>query len=177
MKRTATIATAMILAVTAHSLFAAPIVYPAKGQSATQQQTDQDQCNAWAADNTGIDPVMLADQAAQQQQQMAGQAATQAPTSERKRGGAVRGAAAGAVIGEIVDDDAGKGAAYGAAAGAIAQRRRNVKAEQSAAQQQAAQQQQMAQQQEQLAQQQQAQMDTFYRAFGACMEGQGYSVN
>jgi len=177
MKRAAPIATAMILALTATPLFAAPIVYPAKGQSAAQQQADQGECQTWAVENTGIDPAAVADQSAQQQQQMAAQAATPAPAPERSRGGALRGAAAGAVIGEIADDDAGKGAAYGAAAGAVAQRRRNVKAEQSATQQQAAQQQQMAQQQQQAAQQQQAQLDTFYRAYGACMEGRGYTVN
>lgn len=156
---------------------AQPVIYPAGGQSAEQRQQDDAECRAWATENTGVDPAALASQSAQQQTALAQQAAQPAAQPQRQRGGALRGAAAGAVIGEIVDDDAGKGAAYGAAAGALTQRRRNVKAEQSVAQQQAAEQQQMAQQQQQAAQQQQAGMDTFYRAFGACMEGRGYAVN
>ena len=33
-----------------------PIVYPAKGQSASQQSKDDGECLAWAKTNTGIDP-------------------------------------------------------------------------------------------------------------------------
>lgn len=34
-----------------------PVVYPAKGQSAEQQQKDQTECDVWAKQTTGIDPV------------------------------------------------------------------------------------------------------------------------
>lgn len=120
-----------------------PVVYPAKGQSAQQQQKDDGACYSWAKTNTGIDPAVVA----------------QTPPPAPKAGGErLRGAARGAVIGEAVDNNAGGGAAAGAVVGG-ARARRN----------QAAQQQQ--------AQGQQAQtMDTFYRAYGACMEGRGYTV-
>lgn len=128
-----------------------PSVYPAKGQSAEQKNTDDSQCLAWAKQDTGIDPAAVA----------ATPPPPAGPQGERLRG-AVRGAAGGAVIGEIVDDDAGKGAAVGATAGVLAGGRR-------ARQKQAAQAQQ--------AQASTAQtIDTYYRAYGACMQGRGYTV-
>lgn len=128
-----------------------PSAYPAKGQSAQKQGTDDAQCLAWAKQNTGIDPAAVA----------AAPPPSTGPQGERLRG-AVRGAAGGAVIGEIANDDAGKGAGVGAAAGVLAGGRR-------ARQRQAAQAQQ--------AQASKAQAtDTYYRAYGACMQGRGYTV-
>ena len=43
---------------TAGLALAAPIVYPAKGQTSQQQQTDQGECHVWAVQNTGVDPGM-----------------------------------------------------------------------------------------------------------------------
>jgi hypothetical protein len=37
-----------------------PVVYPAEGQSAQQQQKDQTECEAWAKQSTGVDPVAVA---------------------------------------------------------------------------------------------------------------------
>ncbi|MET0655182.1 MAG: glycine zipper family protein [Pseudoxanthomonas sp.] len=128
-----------------------PSAYPSKGQTAQQQATDDSQCLAWAKQDTGIDPAAVA----------AAPVATTGPQGERLRG-AVRGAAAGAVVGEIVDDDASKGAGVGATAGVLAGGRR-------ARQNQAAQ-----TQQAQAAKSQS--IDTYYRAYGACMTGRGYSV-
>ena len=129
-----------------------PSVYPAKGQSAAQKTSDDSECLAWAKQDTGIDPAVVA-------------TATPAPTGpqgERVRG-ALRGAAAGAVVGEVVDNDAGGGAAAGAAVGVLAGGR---KARQNqAAQQQAAQ-----------AAQTQS-LTKYYGAYGACMRGRGYTVN
>ena len=76
--------------------------------------------------------------------------------------GAVRGAAAGAVIGEAAHGDSSRGARTGAAAGVVAggaRARRN-----NAAQAQQAQ-----------ASKDQT-IDTYYRAYGACMQGRGYTV-
>lgn len=168
---------ALILLATSVLAQVEPIIYPAGGQSAEQQRQDDAECRAWATENTGVDPAALASQTAQQQSALAQQAAQPAAQPQRQRGGAVRGAAVGAVVGEIVDDDAGKGAAYGAAVGAVGQRRRNVKGEQQAQAQQQQQQQQVAGQQQALAADQQQQMDTYYRAFVACMRGRGYTVN
>jgi uncharacterized protein YcfJ len=128
-----------------------PSAYPAKGQDAEQHSADDTQCLAWAKQDTGIDPAAVA----------AAPPPPTGPQGERLRG-AVRGAAGGAVIGEIVDDDAGKGAAVGATAGVLAGGRRS--------------------RQRQAAQAQQAQasetqaIDTYYRAYGACMQGRGYTV-
>ena len=55
---TATGAAALALALTAAAQ--QPIIYPAKGQSAQQQQKDQGECQVWATNTTGIDPVALA---------------------------------------------------------------------------------------------------------------------
>lgn len=153
------------------AMSAAPIVYPAKNQTPEQQKKDEGECNAWAKQNTGIDPVVLASTPA-----TAPAAAPPPPPSgpngSRVRG-AARGAAAGAVIGEVANDDSSQGAATGAAVGAVAagsrQRRQNA-----AAQDQAVQQQQAAQQQAEADKQQK--METYNRAYAACLEGRGYTL-
>lgn len=38
---------------------AGPIAYPAKGQSAQQQQKDEGACYSWAKSNTGVDPTKV----------------------------------------------------------------------------------------------------------------------
>lgn len=128
-----------------------PSVYPAKGQSAQQQAADDGQCQAWAKQETGIDPAGVA----------AAPPPQTGPQGERLRG-AVRGAAGGAVIGEVASDDSSHGAKVGATAGALAggaRARRNRAA------------------QAQQAQSTQAQaMQRYYSAYGACMKGRGYTV-
>ncbi|WP_368565215.1 glycine zipper family protein [Pseudoxanthomonas sp. UTMC 1351] len=129
-----------------------PSAYPAKAQTPEQQNTDDGQCLAWAKQDTGIDPAAVA----------AMPSPPTGPKGERLVG-AVRGAAGGAVIGEIVDDDSSKGAAVGATAGVMAGGRW-------------ARQSQGAQKQQAQATQTQT-LDTYYRAYGACMQGRGYTVN
>jgi hypothetical protein len=134
-----------------------PIVYPAKGQTPEQQQKDMTECNGWAKQTTGVDPVVLA-------QQATSQPAPAGSQGERVRG-AAGGAAAGAIIGEIADDDAGKGAAVGAVVGTMAggaKQRRKAGAQQQQTQQ--------AQQQTQQA------LSTYNRAVSACLEGRGYTL-
>ena len=129
------------------------IAYPAKGQSAAQQQQDDGYCYSWAKSNTGIDPAAVS-------------SAPPPPSGPavgggERVGGAARGAAGGAVIGAITGD-AGKGAAVGAAAGTMVggsrarQNQRNAQANAQANTQGA--------------------MSTYYRAYSACMEGRGYSI-
>jgi len=84
-------------------------------------------------------------------------AATPTPTPA-PRGERLRGAARGAIVGEVVADDAGAGAAVGALAGG-----RRARANQAAQVQQAD-------------AQKKAAMDRYYQAYGACMQGRGYSV-
>jgi len=126
--------------------------YPTKGQTPDQQNKDEGECYAWAKQQTGIDPMAAASAPPQQSGKSGG--------GERVRG-AARGAAGGAAIGAIAGD-AGKGAAAGAVVGTMAgghQKRKNQR------------------EAEQQAQQQQANsVQSFNKAFGACMEGRGYSV-
>jgi len=131
-----------------------PIVYPARGQRAQQQSKDDAECYAWAKQTTGIDPAVVASSPPPQNTGPA------VGGGERVRG-AVRGAAGGGAIGAIAGD-AGQGAGIGAVAGAMAGGRK-------ARQQQAAQNQQAVMQQQEM-------INTHYRAFGACMEGRGYTI-
>ena len=130
------------------------IVYPAKGQSAEQQQKDEFECHQWAVQQTGYDPTR-AQQAPQQQTTQSGR-----PVA----GGAAGGALVGAGIGSF-SGNAGKGAAIGAGVGVLAggARRRQQQRQQAAANQQA-----------QAAQQ--AQIDRYNKAKHACLEGKGYTV-
>jgi hypothetical protein len=131
------------------------VIFPAKGQSAAQQQKDEAECYAWAKGQTGYDPAQATQYAA-------------APPPPQHQGervrGAARGAAGGAAIGAIAGD-AGKGAAIGAVAGTMGggarQRRKQDDYAQGASQQQ------------QAAGQQQQQ---YQRAYGACFESKGYTV-
>jgi hypothetical protein len=128
-----------------------PVAYPAKNQDAKQQGSDDSQCLAWSKQTTGIDPAAAS----------AAPPPPSGPHGERMAG-ALRGAAGGAVIGEVADGDSSKGAGVGAAAGVLAggaRARRNHAAQ--------AQQAQAAQTQT---------MNTYYRAYTACMEGRGYTV-
>jgi hypothetical protein len=131
-----------------------PIVYPAKGQSAGQQTKDDGECHVWAKQTTGIDPAVVASTPPPQQTGPA------VGGGERVKG-AARGALGGAAIGAIAGD-AGDGAAIGAVVGtAVGGRRaRQNRAEQN----------------EQAVNQQQNLINTYYRAFGACMEGRGYTI-
>jgi hypothetical protein len=130
-----------------------PIVYPAKGQSVDQQKRDEGECFVWARDYTGVDPAAVAQQPPPQQSSSWG--------GGERAGGAVRGALGGAAIGAIAGDT-GQGAAIGAVAGTMLGGRRAR--QNAAARDQAA------------AGQSQAQIDTFNRAYGACLEGRGYTV-
>jgi len=131
----------------------APIVYPAQGQTLDQQAADESACRSWAQQQTGMYPN-------QAPPGYYGNPNTGAPVL----GGAARGAALGAVGGAIAGD-AGKGAAIGAGVGATAGlMRRNQQRRQEAYQNQQAQ------------QQYNASMNQYNQAFGACMQGRGYTV-
>ena len=132
-----------------------PIIYPAKGQSQDQMEQDKYGCYTWAKGQTGFDPMQAG---------LAPQPPPQSQGSASPLKGAAGGAAAGAVGGAIAGD-AGKGAAIGAASGAmIGGMRKRGQAQQQAA----------AQQQQQAAAS--SKKAEYNRAFGACMEGRGYTV-
>jgi hypothetical protein len=132
-----------------------PIIYPAKGQSPQRQQTDTAECQLWAKQSTGVDPVQLAQQGAQP---------TAAPQQGQVLRGAARGAAGGAAIGAIAGD-AGKGAAIGAVTGTVASGMRQRRNQEAAAAQSQSNQQQVSQQ-----------LATFNRGVAACMTGRGYTI-
>lgn len=139
--------------VRAEKVNAGMLIYPAKGQSAEQQQKDEFECHQWAVQQTGYDPTK-AQQAPQQQTAQKGQA--------------VKGAAGGALIGlgiGSLSGNAGKGAAIGAGAGALAggAKQRQEQKQQEAANQQAQ-------------SEQQAQIKRYNDAKGVCLEGRGYTV-
>jgi hypothetical protein len=137
-----------------------PIIYPNKGQSAEQQEKDKFDCYNWAKGQTGFDPMQVPTATAPPPGQ-------QAPQSNAVRG-AAGGALAGVAVGAIAGD-AGKGAAIGAASGALigGMRRRDQQQQQQNAQQQW--------EQEQTANYAN-QRNNYNRAYGACLEGRGYTV-
>lgn len=129
------------------------VAYPSKGQPAKQQSKDEGECFAWAKQQTGIDPMAVANQPTKQEGPAVG-------GGERVRG-AARGAAGGAVIGAVAGD-AGKGAAVGAVAGTMVgghRARKNKAAKEQQAEQAKA-----------------GTLQQFNKAFGVCMEGRGYNV-
>jgi hypothetical protein len=132
-----------------------PIAYPAKGQSQAKQDKDDGECHVWAKNKTGVDPAVTA---ATPPPQESGAAVG---GGERMRG-AARGALGGAAIGAI-GGDAGKGAGVGAVAGTMVgghRARQNQAARNASAQQGQAQ-----------------QLDSYNRAYAACMSGRGYTMN
>ncbi len=129
-------------------------IYPKKGQTAEQISKDKFECQEWAKQQTGIDPMRVATDVKAQKVE--------------KRGGAFGGAARGAtlgVIGGAIAGNAGKGAAIGAGVGAMggSMRRRQSNKEQT-------------QSYESADRQRQGLMDTFNRAYHACLTGRDYSI-
>lgn len=130
------------------------IVYPASGQDAAKQGQDEGECYTWAGQQTGIDPTAP------------GPAVV---VAEPPKGGTVKGAAGGAVVGTAIGaiaGETGEGAAIGAVAGAARGRRQQKKAEKQA----------HAQAQQTAKAQEMQTKETFKKAWGACLEGRGYSV-
>ena len=131
-------------------------VFPSKGQSNQQQKVDEYDCYNWAIKQSGIDPLHIPEVKA-------------APVEKGPDGSAVKGAAKGAVVGTAVGaiaGDTGEGAAIGAVAGGVGGIRQKRKANE----------QQQQQSQASAAQQQQAIIDSYKKAFSACIEGKGYTI-
>jgi len=129
------------------------IVYPAKGQGAQQLSWDEGECYAWSKQQTGIDPVAVANTPVEQSGPAVG--------GGERVAGAARGALGGVAIGAIAGD-AGEGAAIGAVAGTMLggrKARQNRSAQQQQAQQSKA-----------------STLQHFNKAFGVCMEARGYTV-
>ena len=131
-------------------------VFPTKDQTAEQQEKDKSDCYTWAVQQSGYDPINPTVVAAQQ-----------VPTGPD--GAAVTGAAGGAAVGAAIgaiSGDAGKGAAIGAVSGAVLGRRRGNMAKASA----------QGKANNEAAQTNKNLEDGFKKAFTACLEAKGYSV-
>jgi uncharacterized protein YcfJ len=136
---------------------AEPFAYPSQGQSQEQQQQDHYACYSWAKQQTGVDPS--------QPNQVS--SATAAQSSQQ--GQVVRGAAGGALLGTVggaIAGNTGEGAAIGAGVGALAGLFKREKEQQQAQQAQV-----------QATQQENQRLQTYYKAWTACMTGRGYSVS
>ena len=127
-------------------------IYPQRGQSFDQQAVDKAECQRWANQQTGYNPA----------------APPPPPMAGAPQGGMFRGAAGGAALGAVggaIGGDAGKGAAIGAGVGALFggfRRMRAMEEEQA----------QMASYQAQTGQA----TANFNRAYSACLQGRGYTV-
>ena len=130
--------------------------FPSKSQTKQQQKVDEFECYKWAVQQSGIDPLNLP--------KVQAAPAETGPTGAAV-GGAARGAAAGAAIGAIAGD-AGTGAAIGAVSGGLAGRR--------AGKQQQAQKNQQSQAAATKAEQDM--INSYIKAFSACLEGKGYTI-
>ena len=131
-------------------------LFPTNDQSQQQQKVDEFECYKWAMEQTGIDPLNLPKVEAEIQT---------GPTGGAVKG-AARGAAGGAAIGAIAGD-AGEGAAIGATVGAMRGRRAGKQAQ--------AQQNQQAVANAEAAEEET--INTFKKAFSACLSGKGYTIN
>ena len=140
-----------------------PIVYPAQGQSEDQIEKDRYQCYSWAKGQTGFDPMKTP-------------TTTSAPPSKEKEvWGAgktgVAGAATGAAVGGLAKGKKGlvRGGLIGAGTGAL------IGGVRSSNQRKEEEQKRKEWEQKEVNNYVRARNE-YNRAFGACMEGRGYSV-
>ena len=130
-------------------------VYPAKNQTDQQMAGDKEECHTWAVKETGVDPEKLAAEAAKP------------PATGESSGGAgsgLKGAGLGAARGAMSGDAAGgavRGVGIGRLVHAVKARRQMEEDHQANLQDH---------------QQRQTQLQSYDRAFGACLTGRGYSV-
>jgi hypothetical protein len=136
-------------------------VFPAKSQTPEQQSVDEQACYSWAVQQSGVDPLNMTPTKAQ-------------PVDKSPDGSVVAGAAVGAMAGAVVGSAvhhhgyhtggaAAAGAMVGAMAGAAHKSKKDAQKEQQAQQAAAA--------------TDKAKIDSFKKAYTACLQGKGYSVN
>ena len=140
-----------------------PIVYPAQGQSEDQIEKDKYQCYSWAKNQTGFDPMKTPT------------TASGPPGKEKEVWGAgktgVAGGATGAVVGGLTKGRKGavRGGLIGAGTGAL------IGGVRSSNQRKREQQKRKDWERKETNNYARARNE-YNRAFGACMEGRGYSV-
>jgi len=129
-----------------------PIIFPAQGQSAEQQEKDKFECYSWAKKQSGFDPMSSTDTATAQAQ------------AQTKSGGAAKGALVGGVAGAVFGNKSKhtrRSAAAGAVVGGASQNSSNRKSQDAANQYNAG-----------VA----GGRSGYDRAHAACLEGKGYTV-
>ena len=136
-------------------------IYPNKGQSQAKMNQDKSDCHVWAVNQTGFDPTAPYSPS------------SPPPAQPAPKTGVVGGAAKGAILGTVVgaiSGNTGKGAAIGASSGALvgAFNKYDEKKEREYYQQQYS---------EQQSREFAAKKSNYNRAYIACMEGRGYTVN
>jgi len=132
-------------------------VYPAKNQTDEQMARDKEECHDWAVKQTGVDPEKLASEAITPPSPSGG--------SSSGAGSGLGGAGLGAARGAMSGDAAG-GAIRGVGIGRLvraARARREMEEQHQASPQQDY-------------QQRKTQLQSYDRAFSACLTGRGYSV-
>jgi len=140
-----------------------PIVYPAEGQSQDQMEKDKFECYTWARDQTGFDPMKTPT------------TTSGPPAKEKEVWGAgktgVAGGATGAIVGGAARGKKGavRGGLIGAAGGAL------IGGARSSSQRNREQQKRKDWERKETNNYARARSE-YNRAFGACMEGRGYSV-
>ena len=153
---------------------AQPYIYPTRGQSPQQEESDKGQCYGWAVQQTGFDPANPRVNVPPPPPMYS------PPPSGSLAGGALEGGMGGAALGAVggaIGGNAGEGAAIGAAVGGLFGLMRRARSQEEEQQQM---QQQQRQQQAYMAQQQNAMAQgraNYNRAFSACMSARGYTVN
>ena len=136
-------------------------IYPNKGQSQSQKNKDMSQCNTWAINQTGFDP------AAPYYPSGPG------PQQTSHKDGFIESTAKGAILGTVIGaitGNVGKGAAIGASSGAIVggfnkydeskEKQRNQREYDQRQSREYA-----------------AKRTDYDRAYKACLQGRGYTVN
>lgn len=131
-------------------------IYPAKGQSAEQQDKDKFECYNWAKNDTGFDPMALPT------------TSSAPPKGQKKSGGAITGALGGAVLGGVLGDSsksAKRGAVAGGLIGGVRQSSKNTRTEQKRSDWERKESANYANNR-----------NNYNRAYSACLEGRGYTV-
>ena len=150
-----------ILVLTGLSYAQQMYIYPNKGQSQAQKNKDMSQCNTWAVNQTGFDP------SAPYYPSGSG------PRQPSRKEGIVESTAKGAILGTVIGaitGNVGKGAAIGASSGAIVGgfNKYDEKKEKEQYQRQY---------NEQQSREYAAKRSDYDRAYKACLQGRGYTVN
>jgi len=139
-----------------HSAHSDIHAYPSKGQTHEQQNKDKWQCHQWATEQTGIDPISMAEKEIKPPES----------PSDSVASGAKKGLFHGLIAGEIRGGNFAQSVPMGTGIGALMTLRRHRK--------------EMEKQHQEYVQahnERAAKLKTYDKTYGVCMKGRGYTVN